>query len=129
MAEDIDAAGIVVEVGELPAGRTRFFDCEVGGETTSAFVVHGRDGVWRCFVNLCPHVPVYGLDFGDGEVIDGRDGLIVCANHGARFVPESGECVFGPCRGDRLVGWRCEPAGAGAVRIYPEPVPAGWPHS
>ncbi len=128
MAERGGDEGVIVDVGGVPPGQTRFFDCDVGGERTSAFLVHGRDGLWRCFVNLCPHVPVYGLDFGDGEVIDGRDGLIVCANHGARFEPESGVCVFGPCRGDRLLAWRCEPEGGTAVRVWPAPIPAGWPH-
>lgn len=29
--------------------------------------------------------------------------FIHCATHGALFTPESGDCIAGPCEGDRLV--------------------------
>lgn len=122
-----DPSGQVrVNVAGLPDGHTRFFEVMVGDETVSAFVVRGRDGVCRAFVNRCPHVPLYGLDFGDGEVIDKRDGLIVCANHGARFTPEDGLCTKGPCRGQSLLAWPCGELDGTAI-IAPIAVPAVWP--
>jgi nitrite reductase/ring-hydroxylating ferredoxin subunit len=37
------------------------------------------------------------LDKGSGAPL--RDGEVVCANHGAMFDIETGECTFGPCDG------------------------------
>ena len=32
-----------------------------------------------------------------------RDGkYLICATHGAVFAPATGECLLGPCQGDRL---------------------------
>ena len=117
---------IAIPVADLPAGATRFFEVLLGTETISAFVVRGRDGTCRAWVNRCPHVPLYGLDFGDGEVVDPRDGLIVCANHGARFSPEDGLCIKGPCRGDSLFSWSCNEID-GVANVTPAMVPDGWP--
>jgi nitrite reductase/ring-hydroxylating ferredoxin subunit len=129
MAEALlpDASGqVAIPVADLPAGATRFFDVMMGSETISAFVARGRDGICRAWVNRCPHVPLYGLDFGDGEVVDPRDGLIVCANHGARFTPEDGLCINGPCRGDSLFAWTCNEV-EGVAHVMPLAVPDGWP--
>jgi nitrite reductase/ring-hydroxylating ferredoxin subunit len=29
--------------------------------------------------------------------------LLICSNHGAIFLPESGRCIGGPCNGRNLV--------------------------
>jgi nitrite reductase/ring-hydroxylating ferredoxin subunit len=68
------------------------------GQTLGGFVVLSADGP-RAWVNRCPHVP-YPLDFGDGDVL--HEGAIVCVNHGARFDPTSGRCIWGPARGRGL---------------------------
>ena len=70
-------------------GRAASFAFVRAGERMTSFIVIGRDGIARAFVNRCPHVP-YPLDFGDGEVLDQDGQTIVCANHGARFDPDSG---------------------------------------
>jgi hypothetical protein len=33
-----------------------------------------------------------------------RDGEIICANHGAYFESDSGQCTYGPCEGAFLEG-------------------------
>lgn len=57
--------------------------------------VHGRVSV---FVNRCPHQQV-PLNLPDGDFLEAGGELIQCGMHGALFLPESGECVFGPCQG------------------------------
>ena len=66
-----------------------------------AYLVVQHAGVWRVFVNVCPHRRL-PLDRA-GQVFMTEDRtLLVCANHGARFDPVTGECVAGPCAGKRL---------------------------
>ncbi len=71
----------------LPDGRSAFLVC-----------VHGRIAA---FLNRCPHQQV-PLNVPEGDFLDAGGELIQCGMHGALFLPESGECVFGPCQGQRL---------------------------
>lgn len=52
---------------------------------------------WR---NRCPHIGV-GLDWGDGRCKT-ADNELTCMMHGAVFLADSGDCIAGPCAGDRL---------------------------
>jgi len=75
-----------------------------GGVEISAegFAIVDDAGCVRAFVNRCPHARM-PLDWGDGEFFDDQ-GLLLCRMHGARFAPQSGACVSGPCAGKGL--WR-----------------------
>ena len=69
--------------------------------TPESLILH-RDGNAVCaWLNICPHAG-RRLDWSPGEFLKSRDGLLVCAVHGASFELQRGECVAGPCRGDRL---------------------------
>jgi len=61
------------------------------------FVVR-RGGAVHGYVNDCPHWRV-SLDFMPGRFMNRVRGQIQCANHGARFLIETGLCVYGPCLG------------------------------
>ena len=66
-----------------------------------SIIVH-RDGDRVCaWLNVCPHAG-RRLDWAPGKFLRSKDGLLVCAVHGASFELIHGECVAGPCRGDRL---------------------------
>ena len=61
-----------------------------------------RDGqLVRAWLNVCPHAG-RRLDWAPGKFMHSREGLLVCAVHGASFELEGGLCVAGPCRGDAL---------------------------
>ena len=61
-----------------------------------------RDGdEVRAWVNVCPHAGRQ-LDWAPGEFLKSKDGLLVCAAHGASFELQAGECGAGPCRGESL---------------------------
>lgn len=77
----------------------RFTVSKEGGDL-AAFVVR-YDGLPRAFINRCQHVPVE-LDWMEGEFFDHSGLYLVCATHGATYLPESGYCVAGPCKGRRL---------------------------
>jgi nitrite reductase/ring-hydroxylating ferredoxin subunit len=51
--------------------------------------------------NVCPHRGT-SLDWIPGRFLDPTQRYLQCATHGALFDPETGYCVAGPCRGDRL---------------------------
>ena len=91
MLADFDALddGAIVEAEAL-----------VGGIAES-LIVH-RDGARaRAWLNICPHAG-RRLDWAPGKFLTSRDGLLVCAAHGASFELRAGECVAGPCRGEHL---------------------------
>ena len=95
----LDGAGHVRLAGAaaLEAGRSRTFPYERTGKTYEGFVLHHRSGFFA-FANACPHWNV-DLDLGFGDFYDADDDRIFCRNHGALFLPTTGECTAGPCAG------------------------------
>ena len=53
------------------------------------------------YENRCPHRGI-PLEWVPDQFLDHSGRLIQCASHGALFLPESGECVAGPCAGASL---------------------------
>lgn len=53
------------------------------------------------YQNRCPHRGI-PLEWVPDQFLDHSGRLIQCASHGALFLPESGECVAGPCAGESL---------------------------
>jgi nitrite reductase/ring-hydroxylating ferredoxin subunit len=78
------------------------------------FVVR-KGALVRAYVNECPHAR-HPLDWNLGQVFDPSRELLVCASHGAKFRPEDGVCVDGPCLGKVLTEVGIDTAG-GNVRI------------
>ena len=116
-----DDKTVRVEVAGVGRGRSVMFAFRRGGEPLGGMVVLDANAALQVYVNRCPHVP-YSLDLGDGNVLD-HDGLtVVCSNHGARFDPGSGRCIWGPARGGALerLPFRVEGT-AIVVTITPEP--------
>lgn len=56
--------------------------------------------------NSCPHRGI-PLEWMPDQFLDRSGRLIQCASHGALFLPESGECVAGPCSGASLTPIPC----------------------
>lgn len=70
------------------------------GEETAAFAVR-FDGAVHAFLNRCAHVSVE-LDWLEGQFFDSSGLYLICSTHGATYHPESGFCVYGPCKGRSL---------------------------
>jgi nitrite reductase/ring-hydroxylating ferredoxin subunit len=90
---------VLVLAGPLALGEgdgARFV-VPLDGVRRDAFVVRWR-GALHAWVNSCRHQSL-PLDFGDARFFDGEADALVCTHHGARFRPDTGECVQGPCRG------------------------------
>ena len=76
------------------------FSLEFGGKHVNGFVVK-RDGECFAYINSCPHTGS-PLDWVEHQFLDLEGALIQCAVHDARFLIDTGECIFGPCPGDSL---------------------------
>jgi nitrite reductase/ring-hydroxylating ferredoxin subunit len=86
---------------ELPDGAARGFGPGPGG-FTGLFAVRRGERVF-VYVNSCPHIGV-PLDWAPDRFLATDGSRIVCSTHGAEFAIETGECLRGPCLGDRLEG-------------------------
>src|SRR5690554_2832830 len=71
------------------------------------------------YQNRCPHRGI-PLEWVPNQFLDHSGRLIQCASHGALFLPETGECVAGPCSGDRLLPLPCR-IEEGQVWLLPSP--------
>lgn len=78
------------------------------------------------YLNSCPHIGM-PLDYTPDKFFAADDRHLICATHGALFLPEDGMCVVGPCHGEALEtveiavedGWIVYRGAAGSA-----PVPA-----
>lgn len=64
------------------------------------FAVRKNNAIYT-YLNTCPHLGA-PLNWQEDEFLDFDNELIQCSVHGALFLIESGECVSGPCVGDKL---------------------------
>ncbi|HST45326.1 MAG TPA: Rieske 2Fe-2S domain-containing protein [Luteimonas sp.] len=92
----------LMALDDIAAGGFAEVEAPVDG-TAESLVLHRRpDGrAVLGWLNVCPHAG-RRLDWAPGKFLLSRDGLLVCAVHGAGFEPETGLCVSGPCRGQSL---------------------------
>ncbi len=81
-------------------GKGIRFPVTAGGEDTSGFVVRYK-GKPYAYLNRCAHVSIE-LDWNEGEFFESSGSYLMCSTHGAMYVPETGKCAGGPCRGGRL---------------------------
>lgn len=102
--ESTSAAGteilICAGVRVTDGGRGVRFPVLAGGEPATAFVIRYA-GKPYAYLNRCAHVPIE-LDWSEGEFFESSGLYLMCATHGAVYIPSSGQCAGGPCRGGRL---------------------------
>jgi nitrite reductase/ring-hydroxylating ferredoxin subunit len=70
------------------------------GEFMGLFAVRRGEAVF-VYINACPHLGV-PLDWVPGRFLSADGSRIICATHGAEFRIEDGQCLHGPCLGERL---------------------------
>lgn len=81
-------------------GKGKRFPVLAFGDEATGFVVR-YDGQPRGYLNRCAHVPVE-LDWFEGEFFESSGLYLMCSTHGAIYVPDSGYCAGGPCKGGKL---------------------------
>ena len=87
---------ILCHINDLEDDSSRSF--ELDDRTVFAVKKFGQVHV---YVNSCPHIGI-PLEFMPDDFLDQEKRYILCANHGALFEIETGECVAGPCSGQSL---------------------------
>ena len=96
-----EAKRLICASRDLPERGTGVrFSIDTAQGPIPAFVVRHRGKV-QGYLNRCAHVRVE-LDAQPGEFFDVAGLYLVCGTHGAAYVPETGYCVGGPCKGQRL---------------------------
>ena len=73
------------------------FDVVYAGQTCRAFAVRFK-GQPHAYLNRCTHVAME-LDWQPNRIFDDSGQWLLCASHGAAYVPDTGECAGGPCHG------------------------------
>ena len=84
----------------LEGGKGVRFGVSAFGDKATGFVVRHK-GVVYAYLNRCAHVPIE-LDWAEGEFFESSGVYLMCSTHGAIYVPESGFCAGGACKGGRL---------------------------
>lgn len=92
------------------------FDVQYAGQTCRAFAVRYK-GIAYAYLNRCTHVAME-MDWQPDRFFDDSGQWLLCASHGAAYLPDTGECVGGPCKGglikvplmecDGVVYWQAE---------------------
>lgn len=88
---------ILAHKDDIPPESSKGFEHPSG---KPIFIVH-KDGGFYAYENRCPHLGIE-LNWLEDQFLDIENTLIQCATHGALFLPDSGECVAGPCIGQQL---------------------------
>ncbi len=84
----------------IDGGEGVRFEVSTAAGPAPAFVVRYAGKV-RAYLNRCAHVPVE-LDWLPGKFFDLTGHYLICSVHGAHYLPESGRCAMGPCKGAAL---------------------------
>jgi nitrite reductase/ring-hydroxylating ferredoxin subunit len=81
-------------------GKGVRFPVTAFGDPATGFVVR-YDGKPYAYLNRCAHVPIE-LDWFEGDFFESSGTYLMCSTHGAIYVPTSGHCAGGPCKGGKL---------------------------
>lgn len=110
----IDDGSLVVSQAAIPQDRALV----LSAWGLSLLVFQYRNSI-HAYVNRCPHIGT-PLDLVSGKIFS-RDGQeLICATHGARFLPSTGLCIAGPCQGRSLQALSIKLAGSEVVLARPD---------
>ncbi|MGJ7901178.1 Rieske (2Fe-2S) protein [Lysobacter sp. 1R34A] len=99
-ADGGNAALPLIGLERLADGAFAEVEASLDGDAESLLLYRDGEAV-RAWLNICPHAG-RRLDWAPGQFLKSKDGLLVCAAHGASFELQGGQCVAGPCRGEAL---------------------------
>lgn len=91
--------GYLCHVAELPEGSSRGFLPD--GQQQLIFVLRVQGRVYA-YQDACPHYGNTPLAWRRDAYLNADGTRIICAAHGAEFLPDTGVCVLGPCLGQAL---------------------------
>jgi nitrite reductase/ring-hydroxylating ferredoxin subunit len=86
---------------EIGPGMSKKFTLRCGGRKIEAMVMNAS-GSYYAYMNVCRHIPM-SLDWVDNRFFTRDKRFLACATHGALYIPQTGECVWGPPVGEFLI--------------------------
>ena len=92
-------------VEDIADGTAKGFPPAQGG--FSGLLAWRKGADVHVYVNACPHIGT-PLDWLPDRFMTKDGKYLICATHGAVFAPVTGECLLGPCQGDKLDAVTCE---------------------
>lgn len=92
---------VLCRLSDLPEQGARGFDPFQQGRD-SVFVVRKANAIFA-YRDICPHYGQTSLPWKKDEYLASSGDTIVCAAHGAHFEIDTGYCISGPCKGDKLI--------------------------
>ena len=101
MPQDTTTRSALIAFDAIEDGGLAEVEGTVDGDAESLILHRNGAGEVRAWLNVCPHAG-RRLDWAPGKFLLSKEGMLVCAAHGASFDLASGDCVAGPCRGERL---------------------------
>lgn len=90
----------LIALADIVDGDFAEAEATLDGDAES-LILYRQGAQVRAWLNVCPHAG-RRLDWAPGKFLKSREGLLVCAAHGASFELDQGLCVAGPCRGSHL---------------------------
>lgn len=90
----------LIALADIADGDFAEAEATLDGDAES-LILYRQGAQVRAWLNVCPHAG-RRLDWAPGKFLKSREGLLVCAAHGASFELVDGACVAGPCRGSSL---------------------------
>lgn len=85
-----------LKIADIPDNSSKGFSWQGQG-----YFAVNKAGKLYVYKNSCPHIGI-PLEWVEDQFLDSSHTMIQCANHGALFVIETGQCVAGPCSGQKL---------------------------
>ena len=97
--DTVTSVPLLCRLDEIPDGGATAVDAPLPGGEESLILLRQGDRVCG-YLNVCPHAG-RRLDYAPGKFLL-KDGMLICAVHGASFSQADGLYIAGPCRGEHL---------------------------
>ncbi len=91
----------ITTLSDIPADGLRF-PYKDGPFEEEGILLKLADGSVRAYKNECRHLPMRLDDREPKDLWDPTGKYLVCNSHGARYRPNDGLCIGGPCEGSHL---------------------------
>lgn len=100
---------VICKLADLPVSGAKGFVWRLTTAIFQGFIV--RDGeILHGYVDRCPHAG-WPMSVLPDRYLTKDGSYVLCSSHGALFEKDTGECIAGPCVGDRLEAWPVEVVG------------------
>ena len=91
---------LLCKLDEIIKAGSKEYRNTADGIEQGIFIVYHNHEIYG-YKNICPHQGL-SLNWMPDRFLDNERTLIQCSNHDARFRIQDGECIAGPCIGERL---------------------------